>query len=468
MPLLAAGRASEEADVCVFLDAWNGSPHLALLAEARSAVAAAKGSLAGIPGPVALSLVDALISWQQAFHVRFILVFDRFEEFLGRPVDEIVLEFHQQLVDVLNESQLRINVLISIDEQADSLLAPLRDAVPGFGEATLRLEGRRKRMSGQASSLGKQSIAHVFVGSEQPKPSGGAAEDCTLGEPVSSPDAQLAGVARSSGVFGTATHPQVEGPLPASSAESLVGQGEATETHSGVGAILPADTQSPADPAVKRASRVPRFGWFALVVLLLSLSALSSLWLLMPRPKARPTPPEPQALPVQASPVKSPESIPATTAVAPAASPVKSPESIPARTADAPAAPVPSRSAAQLKPAGASTTKKGQKVAGQGTSMVYIHVRNQAQRARAETFSKTLAKRGIRVSGIKVVPAGPSTSDLRYFRKHEARDAAEVARALRDLGIASPRLTHIGGHENTATPRQYELWLAPVNPDSDR
>jgi len=95
--------------------------------------------------------------------------------------------------------------------------------------------------------------------------------------------------------------------------------------------------------------------------------------------------------------------------------------------------------------------------------LVYMHVRNEAQRAWVEQFIEPLSQRGIRVSGIKLVEAGPAAPDLRFFRSQEAREAAQVARTLREIGVPAPRLKHIAGFETRAKPRQYELWLTPEN-----
>ena len=70
-----------------------------------------------------------------------------------------------------------------------------------------------------------------------------------------------------------------------------------------------------------------------------------------------------------------------------------------------------------------------------------------------------LAKRGIRVTGIKLVKFGPSVPDLRYFRSAERDEAVKVALALRDLGVPAQRLHQVSGLEGRATPRQFELWL---------
>ncbi|HZN26956.1 MAG TPA: hypothetical protein VFB75_22215, partial [Burkholderiales bacterium] len=93
-----------------------------------------------------------------------------------------------------------------------------------------------------------------------------------------------------------------------------------------------------------------------------------------------------------------------------------------------------------------------------------VHVRSDAQRKWAEQLVQPLARRGIRVTGIRVVNAGPGETDLRYFHPQEAGEAARIARALRDVGVPPPRVKRVAGYESRSTPRQYELWLTPGTP----
>ncbi len=94
---------------------------------------------------------------------------------------------------------------------------------------------------------------------------------------------------------------------------------------------------------------------------------------------------------------------------------------------------------------------------------LFVHVRNHQQRAEVERLIEPLSARGIRVTGIKLMDAGPLSTDLRYFYPDDARQTGEVVRALRSVGLPLPRLKHIKGFENRATPRQYELWLSPTD-----
>jgi hypothetical protein len=94
---------------------------------------------------------------------------------------------------------------------------------------------------------------------------------------------------------------------------------------------------------------------------------------------------------------------------------------------------------------------------------LFVHVRNPGQRAEVERLIEPLSARGIRVTGIKLMDAGPADTDLRYFHWEDARQAGEVVRALRSVGLPLPRIKHIKGLESRATPQQYELWLSPTD-----
>jgi hypothetical protein len=93
--------------------------------------------------------------------------------------------------------------------------------------------------------------------------------------------------------------------------------------------------------------------------------------------------------------------------------------------------------------------------------LVFILFRDESQRRQAERLKRRLAQKGITVSGIRQIERGPQIADLRYFRQVEANEARRVQRALNELGVQT-QIKRIGGYETTATPRQYELWLAPV------
>ncbi len=396
--------------------------------------------------------------WQQTFDLRFVLVFGSFEEYLRRLSDDSVCDFHEQFVVALNAPGLRINVVISIDESADSLLAPMRAQVPGFGDASLRLPAAMKqRSTDDHTSVGGASPTHGLIGSQRPATaSNAAAHNAAILGGAASP--VIHDVARPHGSVGSAARSAVEQRLIPSSAQDSATECEMAEQRFGVPSTsVPAPGSGPG-PVVKRASRLRRSRWLVPGALLLGFALF---WALVHPEPAKETRHEPQ--PVSEPPMnvlKQPPGAPTDGAPIQAADGASN-LPLPAPTSDSTAAAFAGGAQAQLPPPSAAATNIAEEAIAEGTAIVYIHVRSEAQRARAKTFVPVLARRGIRVSGIKLVPDGPSAPDLRYFRNHEAREAAHVARTLRDAGIASPRVKRIGGYENSARPRQYELWFAP-------
>ncbi|MES2830429.1 MAG: hypothetical protein V4695_00365 [Pseudomonadota bacterium] len=91
---------------------------------------------------------------------------------------------------------------------------------------------------------------------------------------------------------------------------------------------------------------------------------------------------------------------------------------------------------------------------------VYVHVLDEAARKRVALLAPSLEKNGIALAGIKVVPAAPARSDLRYFRQTEKAEALKVQAALVAMGLPAQRLKRIDGMEPLAKRRQYELWLS--------
>ncbi|MGZ8211534.1 MAG: hypothetical protein ACXWUH_13595 [Burkholderiales bacterium] len=92
---------------------------------------------------------------------------------------------------------------------------------------------------------------------------------------------------------------------------------------------------------------------------------------------------------------------------------------------------------------------------------LYIHVRDETQRKWAERMVVPLAQKGIHVAGIRVVGSGPSTRDLRYFGADEQAGAAEVAQALREVGVATEHVRRLDPPAGRPKPKHYELWLPP-------
>jgi hypothetical protein len=98
---------------------------------------------------------------------------------------------------------------------------------------------------------------------------------------------------------------------------------------------------------------------------------------------------------------------------------------------------------------------------------VYLQVRSdqEADRAR-QVFMPLLRSAGYVVARPEVLPIGPDTTEVRYFRPTEQSGAREVARILRDAGVPKVQVRYVQGFENSKKIREnhLEVWLAPAPP----
>ena len=133
----------------VFFDRWDEAP----LAGLRAAIDEASRQFSEHAVEPALTLADALIALSRERRVHFLIVLDRFEEFLAAPESSATREFTDQLVAALNTPFLPANFLISMRDDAEPLLEPLARRVPGFGDARLRVLPVRRAAEPVAPAL---------------------------------------------------------------------------------------------------------------------------------------------------------------------------------------------------------------------------------------------------------------------------------------------------------------------------
>jgi len=107
-------------EIAVYLDHWQGSPLAALQAaiHARLARSGIRTACIGVP------LEKSLASWSQLLNARFLLVLDRFEDYLSAPIDKDgVGEFGEELLCLLEYREFPVNFLLCMRDQARPLMA---------------------------------------------------------------------------------------------------------------------------------------------------------------------------------------------------------------------------------------------------------------------------------------------------------------------------------------------------------
>jgi hypothetical protein len=93
---------------------------------------------------------------------------------------------------------------------------------------------------------------------------------------------------------------------------------------------------------------------------------------------------------------------------------------------------------------------------------VYIHVRNEDQRSKAEQLAARLQEAGFLVPGIQKVATGPNNSELRFFAGSEQADTDVLIKTLAELGLKVNPVDLSNRFKNSTSsirPRHYELWI---------
>jgi hypothetical protein len=133
----SARGARRRREIVVYFDRWTEPPLAALQVAIHKAAAGA-----GERAAPAARLRDALADLSNRFDANFIILLDRFEEFLRAPAErEGAANFVDELVEAVRQPGLPANFLLSLNEEARPRLARLRQRIPGFDDFSLKLAG---------------------------------------------------------------------------------------------------------------------------------------------------------------------------------------------------------------------------------------------------------------------------------------------------------------------------------------
>ena len=132
------GAARVQREVVLLLNDWSGAPLQALRSGLRLAAQPGETVHPAVPE----RLTDCLHTLGTRFGIHFIVLLDRFEEFLRLPPQrDGITEFTEELIEALNAPQLPASFLLSLNEGARPALTALRRRVPGFDDFSLKLTG---------------------------------------------------------------------------------------------------------------------------------------------------------------------------------------------------------------------------------------------------------------------------------------------------------------------------------------
>jgi hypothetical protein len=464
-------------EIVVLFDAWDRPPLPVLHQRMMEAVATAtpvddSAEFAARP------LADSLAAWQKVFDLKFIIVFDRFEDYLHLPAGRTgTAAFDAELVRIINEPSLRANVLFALAPEAEPLLLErFRTRVRRFADSSVRLSAASAaRAGGAVPGVAADEIAGV------PRPVSGESPPA-----VAHPDGDAAPSAERASLEADAAARDVRPHLKLVSVEEL--EREMTPLQDGRHAVPPAapapsiEERPPvesADSVHKRPAAPPRrmrrtAAWIAIALVV----AVAIVVLLAPRAPVAPPQATPAAPPPPPALSEAPEAVAAPEPAAPgdplpAGAPLAAGEQgkapapepqVEAPGSDIAAAPAAIRIEPALQSPVAETTATPAPPSGAPGSgaVVSIFVRSPPQRSWAERAVAELGSEGPRIAGISVVNTGPTVSDLRYFRPAEREEAEQIARAFEKAGFPVQQVKEIGGLQSRAIPRHFEIWLAPA------
>jgi hypothetical protein len=128
----AAERAPEAA---IFFDEWNEAPLAALEARMRGALRASRARTA----EPAASMAKRLGAWNKELGVRFLIIFDAFDEYLAASRDAPgIREFGAQFAEVLKDDRLPANFLLALRDERP-LLERFEGRIARLGDTSVRL-----------------------------------------------------------------------------------------------------------------------------------------------------------------------------------------------------------------------------------------------------------------------------------------------------------------------------------------
>ncbi|MET0962039.1 MAG: hypothetical protein ABWY05_04370 [Noviherbaspirillum sp.] len=456
--LLAAARVTGHAETCLLFDRWSGDPLEALSAALRQTDR--DGDF-----PPGASLAQGLHAMQTRGQQSFLIIFDRFEQYLEQDPDPVRdAAFDRAFVELATNSELDVHLLLVLDEAAEQMLGRFQDEIPGIGDGCLRmpagalLDSQAGAPAQQGSHAARRDRSFGMLlerlTARAPVDEGPAEQD----QPRQELPAAAAAPFRDETPVQEAQPEPVQDPVPAPLRDPVpepvrdpvpdpvppVVAPDAPAAAPPVSAEPPLLQSSPEAPP-----RRPRKALTAALVALVAVGVAVFAYRQQAPRAAPPVTPAPATAASSANPapaVTPPQQQPTSPAPPLASAPALATVE-PRPEPPVPAAPPAAAAAAAAAPARSMPT-------------VHVHVRSQRERDRLQAISRTLAAKGIRVVDVKVMSTGPSVADLRYFRDEDREQALTVQKALVAAGVPVPRLSRMNGFENTTRPHQFEVWLS--------
>jgi hypothetical protein len=144
-------RSAESAELPVLIDRWVGHATATLQARINDSFESAGAYMTSIALPIA----ESLSAWSQLLDLRFLIIFDRFDEFLAeRAESDDGRTFTRELVEILGTPGLAVNLLFCVSANFESQMQQYQAELAGLAEAArVRLPLRASPVSPSVSDL---------------------------------------------------------------------------------------------------------------------------------------------------------------------------------------------------------------------------------------------------------------------------------------------------------------------------
>jgi hypothetical protein len=127
--------AERTPEVAIFFDEWNEAPLAALEARMRGALRARRPRTA----EPAASMAKSLRAWNKELGVRFLIIFDAFDEYLAASRDAPgIRNFGAEFVEVLKDDRLPANFLLALRDERP-LVERFEGRIACLGDTSVRL-----------------------------------------------------------------------------------------------------------------------------------------------------------------------------------------------------------------------------------------------------------------------------------------------------------------------------------------
>jgi conflict system STAND superfamily ATPase len=127
--------AERAPEVAIFFDEWNEAPLAALEARMRGALRARRPRTA----EPAASMAKSLRAWNKESGVRFLIIFDAFDEYLAASRDAPgIRKFGAEFVEVLKDDRLPANFLLALRDERP-LVERFEGRIACLGDTSVRL-----------------------------------------------------------------------------------------------------------------------------------------------------------------------------------------------------------------------------------------------------------------------------------------------------------------------------------------